>query len=182
MKFQRVPLKFHTKYIIHTLNIANLIQCWKFESIIFKISWSFFKHPLRSCLHSWIIACFMTSSKFHPLSIDNSSTPTQWRESVREVNIFEINVSKLSWLVYQFNLIDWETYKGMLLSCCSITIWITGKLDRCLFCRSMINRLKTSKWSHFVNNGVVLFKISVLLHDTSMKLVHLSNLFWSTTR
>ena len=32
VEFQRVPLKFHTKYLTHTLKDDNSIQCWKFKS------------------------------------------------------------------------------------------------------------------------------------------------------
>ena len=32
VKFQRVPLKFHTKYLTHTFKDVFFIQCWKFQS------------------------------------------------------------------------------------------------------------------------------------------------------
>ena len=32
VEFQRFPLKFHTKYLIHTLKDDDFIQCWKFKS------------------------------------------------------------------------------------------------------------------------------------------------------
>ena len=32
VEFQRVPLKFHTKYLAHTLKDAIFIQCWKLVS------------------------------------------------------------------------------------------------------------------------------------------------------
>ena len=34
VEFQRVPLKFHTKYLTHTLKDINLIQHWNFKSFI----------------------------------------------------------------------------------------------------------------------------------------------------
>ena len=32
VEFQRVPLKFHTKYLTHTLKDVNFIHIWKFKS------------------------------------------------------------------------------------------------------------------------------------------------------
>ena len=32
MEFQRVPLKFHTKYLTHTLKDVDFIHIWKFKS------------------------------------------------------------------------------------------------------------------------------------------------------
>ena len=32
VEFQRVPLKFHTKYLIHTLKDVDFIHIWKFKS------------------------------------------------------------------------------------------------------------------------------------------------------
>ena len=32
VEFQRVPLKFHTKYLTHTLKDVDFIQRWKFKS------------------------------------------------------------------------------------------------------------------------------------------------------
>ena len=32
VEFQRVPLKFHTKYLIHTLKNVDFIQGWRFKS------------------------------------------------------------------------------------------------------------------------------------------------------
>ena len=32
VEFQRVPLKFHTKYLTHTLKDADFIHRWKFKS------------------------------------------------------------------------------------------------------------------------------------------------------
>ena len=32
VEFQRYPLKFHTKYLTHTLKDAIFIPCWKFKS------------------------------------------------------------------------------------------------------------------------------------------------------
>ena len=32
VEFQRVPLKFHTKYLTHTLKDEIFIQCWRFKS------------------------------------------------------------------------------------------------------------------------------------------------------
>ena len=31
VEFQRVPLKFHTKYLTHTLNGVDFIHSWKFN-------------------------------------------------------------------------------------------------------------------------------------------------------
>ena len=32
VEFQRVPLKFHTKYLTHTLKDVDFIHIWKFKS------------------------------------------------------------------------------------------------------------------------------------------------------
>ena len=32
VEFQRVPLKFHTKYLTHTLKDVDFIRIWKFKS------------------------------------------------------------------------------------------------------------------------------------------------------
>ena len=32
VEFQRVPLKFHTKYLTHTLKDVDFIHMWKFKS------------------------------------------------------------------------------------------------------------------------------------------------------
>ena len=37
VEFQRVPLKFHTKYLTHTLKDVDLIHMWKFKSINSKV-------------------------------------------------------------------------------------------------------------------------------------------------
>ena len=35
VEFQRFSLKFHTKYLTHTLKDDNLIQCWSFKKLKF---------------------------------------------------------------------------------------------------------------------------------------------------
>ena len=46
VEFERVPLKFYTKYIICTLKDNIFIKCWKFKSSrIYKLVWVFEMHP-----------------------------------------------------------------------------------------------------------------------------------------
>ena len=45
VKFQRVPLKFHTKYLTHTMKMQNLFKGENLGAIRFKSSLVFLKRP-----------------------------------------------------------------------------------------------------------------------------------------
>ena len=45
VEFQRYPLKFHTKYLTHTLKDMIFIQHWNLRALRFKSSYAFLKCP-----------------------------------------------------------------------------------------------------------------------------------------
>ena len=56
VEFQRVPLKFHSKYLTHTLKDAIFIQFWKFKSShIHKLECVFYCHIYPRLWHGLLI-------------------------------------------------------------------------------------------------------------------------------
>ena len=60
VEFQRFPLKFHTKYLTHTLKYADFIHRWKFKGLDLRAHKCFWKAPLIHLLKMdswWVELC-----------------------------------------------------------------------------------------------------------------------------
>ena len=57
VEFQRYPLKFHTKYLSHTLNVTIFIQSWNFK----KMTPAFFRVVIRSMCAVHLLCTFCAS-------------------------------------------------------------------------------------------------------------------------
>ena len=104
VEFQRYPLKFHTKYLTHTLKDMILYSIGILRALRFKSSYAFLKRPrgLKSQL-----ACL-----FHSLLVlhdKNSKTLRKWpfaRESIDD-----------RWITFAKESTVWEHYGPRLATC-----------------------------------------------------------------
>ena len=80
VEFQRVPLKFHTKYLTHTLKDAIFIRAENLRSLKFKSSYKFLKRPLSPLPHPDLMStsppsCMMKAPSGWCIRIKNRCRP-----------------------------------------------------------------------------------------------------------